>query len=94
LGVMLTLGAIQGSTARAALLLFFFSLGFGVWFILAALGLRRALSSSSWLRRHARALQVVGGTFMITIGALLVSGQWNNVIAPLRSLINRWAPPV
>src|SRR5437763_452398 len=38
LGVMLTLGAIQGSTARAALLLFFFSLGFGTWFILAALG--------------------------------------------------------
>ena len=94
LGVMLSLGAIQGSTARASLLLFFFSLGFGTWFILAAIGLRRALSASSWLRRHARALQVVGGTFMITIGVLLVSGQWNNVIAPLRRLINHWTPPV
>src|SRR5205085_12016048 len=47
LGVMLTLGATQGSAWRASLLLFFFSMGFGVWFLLAGLGLRRAFIASA-----------------------------------------------
>ena len=94
LGVMLTLGATQGSAWRAALLLFFFSMGFGVWFLLAALGLRRAFIASKWMRARLRVVQAVGGVLMIAIGVLLVTGQWNNVIAPLQRLINRFAPPI
>ena len=94
LGVMLALGATQGSAWRAALLLFFFSMGFGVWFLLAGLGLRRAFIASAWLRARLRIVQAIGGVFMIAIGVLLVTDQWNNVIAPLQRLINRFAPPV
>lgn len=94
LSVMLTLGATGHSALRAALLLFFFSMGFGLWFILAGLGLRRALAASSWLKERTRMLQTVGGVFMVTIGVLLVSNQWSNVIAPLRRLINRFSPPI
>lgn len=94
LGVMLTLGLTEGSVARASLLLFFFSLGFGVWFLLAGLGLRRALTASGWMRARLRMLQAIGGLFMIAIGVLLVTDQWNNVIAPLERLINRFAPPI
>ena len=94
LGVMLTLGATQGSAWRAALLLFFFSMGFGVWFLLAGLGLRRAFIASAWLRARLRIVQAVGGILMIAIGVLLVTDQWNNVIAPLQRLINRFAPPI
>ncbi|MCA1829946.1 MAG: cytochrome c biogenesis protein CcdA [Actinobacteria bacterium] len=94
LGVMLNLGAQSGSVLRGAFLLFFFSLGFGVWFLLGALGMRRAFSASGWLRRHAMVLQVIGGGVMIGIGLLLVTNRWDNVLAPLRRLINRWSPPV
>jgi len=94
LGVMLTLGATQGSAWRASLLLFFFSMGFGVWFLLAGLGLRRAFIASAWLRARLRIVQAVGGVFMIAIGILLVTDQWNNVIAPLQRLINKFAPPI
>ncbi|MGZ4142883.1 MAG: cytochrome c biogenesis CcdA family protein [Actinomycetota bacterium] len=94
LGVMITLGATEGSVVRASLLLFFFSLGFGVWFLLAGLGLRRALTASTWMRARLRMLQAIGGMFMIAIGVLLVTDQWNNVIAPLQRLINRFAPPI
>jgi cytochrome c-type biogenesis protein len=94
LGVMLTLGATQGSAWRASLLLFFFSMGFGVWFLLAGLGLRRALIASTWLRARLRFVQAIGGVFMLAIGILLVTDQWNNVIAPLQRLINRFAPPI
>jgi len=94
LAVMLTLGATQGSTWRASLLLFFFSLGFGIWFLLAGLGLRRAFIASKWLRARLRIVQAIGGIFMVAIGVLLVTNQWNNVIAPLERLVNRFAPPI
>jgi cytochrome c-type biogenesis protein len=94
LGVMITLGATQGSVGRAALLLFFFSLGFGVWFLLAGLGLRRALTASTWLRARLRVLQATGGVLMVAIGVLLVTDQWANVIAPIERLVNRFAPPI
>src|SRR6266568_769241 len=77
LGVMLTLGATQGSAWRAALLLFFCSMGFGVWFLLAGLGLRRAFTASKWLRARLRIVQAIGGLFMIAIGVLLITDQWN-----------------
>lgn len=94
LGVMLTLGLTQGQTWRSGLLLFFFSMGFGVWFLLAGLGLRKAFTASKWLRARLRIVQAIGGLFMLAIGILLVTNQWNNVIAPLQRLINRFAPPI
>ena len=94
LGVMLTLGATQGSAWRAGLLLFFFSMGFGVWFLLAGLGIGFAVNTSQWLRKRLRIVQTVGGVFMLTIGVLLVTNQWNNVIAPIERLINNFAPPI
>jgi cytochrome c-type biogenesis protein len=94
LGVMITLGLTQGSTWRAALLLFFFSMGFGIWFLLAGLGIGFAVNTSQWLRGHLRFVQAIGGVFMIAIGVLLVTDQWNNVIAPIERLVNRFAPPI
>ncbi len=93
LGVILTF-AISGSVAHAVLLLAFFSLGFGVWFVLAAIGLRHALKASRWMRAHARTLQIAGGVLMIVIGILLVTNLWNSIIAPLRRWSNGFAPPV
>ena len=94
LGVMITLGATQGSAWRAALLLFFFSLGFGVWFLLAGLGIGFAVNTSQWLRTRLRVVQAIGGVFMVAIGVLLVTDQWNNVIAPIERLVNRFTPPI
>src|SRR5207253_1200423 len=59
LGVMLTLGATQGSAWRATLLLFFFSMGFGVWFLLAGLGIGFAVNTSQWLHGRLRFVQAV-----------------------------------
>lgn len=94
LGAMLGLGASTGSVGRGGLLLFFFSLGFGVWFVLAGLAVRRALGASGWLRSHARALQAIGGTFMLAIGVLLVTDRWDALLGPLRTFVNKFTPPV
>jgi len=94
LGVILSLGLVEATVWRGALLTLFFSLGFGMWFVLAGLGAQRAFSASSWLKRNTRKLQVVGGVSMIAIGLLLVTNRWEELLSPLRRLINSFAPPV
>ena len=94
LGVILSFALVESSATRGAILLFAFSLGFGMWFVLGGLAFRRATAAISWLRRHQMALQVTGGLVLITIGILLVTNQWLAVIAPLRRLVTNYAPPV
>jgi cytochrome c-type biogenesis protein len=94
LGAILGLGGKAATATRGTILLFSFSLGFGLWFVLAGLALRRATVASVWLRAHARALQTSGGVFMLAIGVLLLTGTWESLFAPLQRLINTFAPPV
>jgi len=62
--------------ASGALLLLAYALGLGVPFLVIAAGLGGARRVTAWLRRGARALNVVGGTLVIVMGLLLVSGQF------------------
>lgn len=94
LATILTVAGTEGSAGRGAVLLFSFSLGFGVWFILGGLAFRRALGAVKWVRRHVAVITAVGGLFMVTIGVLLVTNVWYTVLAPLRRLINNFAPPI
>lgn len=94
LAVMLNFGASGASPWRAALLLMFFSFGFGVWFLLAGLGLRRVFTRSGFMGRNLRVVQAVGGVFMVTIGILLVTDLWATVMAPLIIWANRFAPAI
>lgn len=82
LGTMLGLATQEGRAWHAALLLVFFALGLGIWFVLAAFGASRLLRSD-WLRRRLRIIQIIGGVLMIWIGALLFTGQWTRVMAPV-----------
>ena len=66
----------EASASRGALLAFGYAIGLGIPFILFALVFRRALGISKMLSRHRRTLQIVGGSVLITIGLLLVSGVW------------------
>jgi cytochrome c-type biogenesis protein len=93
-GAILTIAGTEGDVGRGALLLFAFSLGFGVWFVLGGLGFDRAMRAFGVMKRHLRTMTAVGGAFLLTIGVLLVTNRWNEVLAPLRRLINRWTPPV
>jgi len=94
LATILTLAATERSGLRGAVLLLSFSLGFGVWFVLGGLAFRRATRAVAFLRRHMRALTLVGGTFLLTIGILLVTNYWGNVIAPLQRWLVRYTAPI
>ena len=94
LATVLTIAGSEGSAARGALLLFSFSLGFGFWFVLGGLAFRRATRAVAAIRRRMTALTLVGGVFLVTIGVLLVTNQWGNLLAPIRRWLVRFTPPI
>jgi len=86
LGSILTLAASGGNPAGGALLLFVYSLGLGIPFLLAGLFVGKALRAFSRVRRHLRTIQIVCGVLLMLYGALLISGEFSR----LSSFLPRW----
>jgi cytochrome c-type biogenesis protein len=86
----LSLGS--GSPARGILLGAVYCLGLGIPFLLVALGFNWVTGSVSWLKRHIRIINVVGGAMLVAIGLLMVSGIWSILIANLGSVISGFVP--
>jgi cytochrome c-type biogenesis protein len=85
LGAVLGLAAVGGGgVGRGAILLFAYSLGLGVPFLIAALGFRGAVGRFPALRRRFRLFEVAGGGMLVVIGLLLVTGLWDSLLNQLR----------
>ena len=63
-----TLAYTEASAARGAVLGLAYCLGLGIPFVLVALGARRALTLSSWARRHAQTVMRIGGVLALLVG--------------------------
>jgi cytochrome c-type biogenesis protein len=94
LGAVATLALNQGSTARVILLLFFYSLGLGLPFLLAGLGVGRAMGAFKFVSRNYHWFAGVSGVAMSAIGILLITGAWTRLVAPLLRVINRFTPAI
>jgi cytochrome c-type biogenesis protein len=84
-GAVYSLSFQQGTVARGAFLSACYCLGLGVPFVLVALGFGWVSGALRFLRRHTRVVSAVGGTLLIAIGALLVTGEWNTLMDWLRT---------
>ena len=79
LGAVLTMAAGNASTGgvgEGALLLFVYSLGLGIPFVLAGLGVGRLTGALKWLRQHTRTVNLVSGILLVAVGLLLVTDQF------------------
>lgn len=76
-----------GSAWQGAILGLAYALGLGVPFLLIALGLGWASGAVAWMRRHIRAINIVGGAMLIVIGVLMVTGLWNAIMLSLQGWI-------
>jgi cytochrome c-type biogenesis protein len=76
-----------GDPWRAALLGLAYSLGLGIPFVLIALGFGWATRSIGFLRRHIRAVNLVGGALLIVLGVLMVTGVWTAVMSQLQGVL-------
>ena len=95
LATILATAAATRTAAWGALLLALFSVGLGMPFIALALGLDRAKGSLVWLRRHGRAIEVLGGMLLVGVGVLFVTGEWRLFFVPLQREFARFGwPPV
>lgn len=74
LALILTI-LLNSDVASGAVLLLAYSLGLGVPFLLVAGGLGSVQRALDWVRLHIRAVNAVGGTLVIVMGLLLLSGQ-------------------
>jgi cytochrome c-type biogenesis protein len=82
LGSILGLAASSsGATAvRGSILAFVYCLGLGVPFVIAAIATEWMKGISTWLRRHARIIGLIGGVLLILIGIAEVTGAWNSFV--------------
>jgi cytochrome c-type biogenesis protein len=84
-GVITVASATEGANvARGIALVIAYCLGLGIPFVLLAFGSAGAVAALGWLRRHTRAIQIFGGALLIVVGALLVTGVWNDFVSWLR----------
>jgi cytochrome c-type biogenesis protein len=92
-GILTAAATVQGAW-RGAALLFVYSLGLGVPFLLLALGVARTGRLFGWLRRHGRAIEVLGGSVLVLMGMLMITGRWVQLFAPLLRIFSRsgWPP--
>lgn len=75
-----------GDPGRAALLGLAYSLGLGIPFVLLTLGFGWATRSVTFLRRHIRAVNIIGGALLIALGLLMVTGVWSALMAQLQGV--------
>jgi cytochrome c-type biogenesis protein len=79
LGSILFYAGASETAGRGGVLLLVYSLGFGIPFILAALGLSSAVRVVSWIRRHHVIVNAVSGAMLMGVGLLLLLGQWSYI---------------
>jgi cytochrome c-type biogenesis protein len=94
LAAVLALSVSSGGAERGALLAFAYSLGLGIPFVLAALGVQRAFRVFVFARRHARRVMQAGGVLLIVVGLMQVSGVWTAMIASLQGVVAGWQTPL
>lgn len=72
-----------GTAQKGALLLFIYSLGLGVPFLLMALFAGRMFHSITWIKRHYQALNITGGGVLMVMGVFLVLDRWTQLLSPV-----------
>jgi len=94
LAAVLTLSLDEGSASRGALLTVLYSLGLGLPFIAIAAGFGWATKSVGFVKRHIRAFNIFGGSMLIALGLLLLTGLWNGIIVVIQEVTLEFVPAI
>jgi cytochrome c-type biogenesis protein len=94
LAAVLTLSLDEGSASRGALLTVLYSLGLGLPFIAIAAGFGWATKSVGFVKRHIRAFNIFGGSMLIALGVLLLTGLWNGIIVLIQEVTLEFVPAI
>ncbi|MCY3580254.1 MAG: cytochrome c biogenesis protein CcdA [bacterium] len=86
LAAILTQAATQETVLAGMSQLFVFSMGMGIPFIAAGIGVTKLYSGIKLLQRHLRTINVLSGLLMVVFGWMFITGR----ITDLSGLISDW----
>jgi len=88
LGAILTVAATESTVKQGMVLLFVYSLGLGIPFVLAGIGITKLYGAFGWVKRHFVQISVASGLLLTGFGALMITGhltdlnQWFQKVMP------------
>lgn len=91
---VLAIAAAQGGSVRGAFLLFVYSAGLGVPFLLVGLGIRRLMRVLAFVKRNYHWFAGVSGIVMIAIGVLVATNLWTRLLSPVLRAISNFTPVI
>ena len=83
LGSALALATQQGHVLEGTLMLFAYSLGLGIPFLLSAVLIDALKGAFDWVKRHYQIINLLSGGFLILIGILMASGMLGRLLRQL-----------
>lgn len=89
LGAILTLAASGQSVGFSMAMLFVYSMGLAIPFLLSALLLTSATGLLKKINQHAHTIEIVSAVFLVTIGVLLITNQFEAIF---NTYFSRLAP--
>ena len=92
LGAVQSLAISESSALRGALLALFYCIGLGVPFLLFALYLDHSDRVRKFLRKNSQRISLLGGSLLILVGILQITGLWESLMIDLRSSITEFVP--
>ncbi len=83
LGSALMLAATQGSVLKGTLMLFVYSLGLALPFLLSAIFIERLKSTFAFIRKNYKVINLVAGVLLIVVGIAMIFGFFGYIIGLL-----------
>jgi cytochrome c-type biogenesis protein len=88
LAAILAAASTADSVGHGGLLLFFYSLGLAIPFLLMAMAFDKATGAFSWLRDRYLVITFISGAILILMGILILSGELTRLNVEAQQLLN------
>ncbi len=88
LGAVQTLSFQSSSAVRGAILSLIYCIGLGLPFVLVGIFFDQSIKLRKFIARRGNYLTRIGGSFLILIGLLQITGLWDHLMNSLRSFIS------
>lgn len=83
LGSALMLASQQGSAAKGILMLFVYSMGLGIPFIISAVIIERLMTAFGWIKAHYGIITKISGILLIIVGFMMMFGMMDRFLSIL-----------
>jgi len=90
LGAILTVAATQSTVKQGMFLLFVYSLGLGIPFVLAGIGITKVYGAFGRVKRHFLQISVASGVLLAGFGVLMVTGHLTDLNQWFQRVLPSW----